>query len=98
MRLNEKARESLQAAERLLDTADGEIEALMNAAASRAYYAAYQAVVDCAIQDGRPMEPGAAHYRHDTLPDRAFQWRILNEDLREELTWLQGLRVKADYL
>jgi hypothetical protein len=29
MRLNEKAKENLEAAERLLDTADGEIEALM---------------------------------------------------------------------
>ena len=58
---------------------------------------AYQAVIDCAIRAQRPMEPGAIYYRHDTLPDRAFQWQILNEDLRDALDWLQGLRVKADY-
>jgi hypothetical protein len=58
---------------------------------------AYQAVVDCAMRDGRPREPGAVYYRHDTLPDRALQWRILSAELCEDLTWLQGLRVKADY-
>jgi hypothetical protein len=31
------------------------------------------------------------------LPDRAFQWQILNEELRDDLDWLHGLRVKADY-
>jgi hypothetical protein len=66
MRLNEKAKESLQAAERLLDTADGEIEALMNAAASRAYHAADQAVVDCAIQADARWS--LAQHTTDTTP------------------------------
>ena len=98
MRLDEKARESLEAVERLLHTGEaGEQDALLNAAASRAYYAAYQAVVDAAIRDQRPMEPGKSYHRHDTLPDRAVRWQLLTEDLGEQLFFLQSLRVKADY-
>jgi len=41
MRLDEKAKESLEAIERLFTRSDdGEVEPLSNAAASRAYYAA----------------------------------------------------------
>src|SRR4051812_9262322 len=59
MRLEEKAIENLEAAERLLDTRDGDLEPLNNAAASRAYYAAYAAVADRVLRSGRPL-PGKA--------------------------------------
>jgi len=94
----EKAKENFEAVDRLLDTKDGEVEPLANAAASRAYYAAYQAVVDCVVRTGRQIPAGAMHYRHDTLPDHAFHFQILTDELRENLVWLRDLRVKADYL
>ena len=52
MRLDEKARENLEAAERLLDTRDGEVSQSFNPAASRAYYAAYLATADLAQLGG----------------------------------------------
>jgi uncharacterized protein (UPF0332 family) len=98
MRLAEKARENFEAVDRLLDTHDGEVEALANAAVSRAYYAAYQAVVDRVQRTGLQLPTGSGHYRHDLLPDHAFHSQILTHDLRESLVWLRDLRVKADYL
>jgi hypothetical protein len=37
------------------------------------------------------------YYRHDTLPENAQRWTILDADLRDDLSWLRDLRVKADY-
>jgi uncharacterized protein (UPF0332 family) len=99
MQLDEKARENLEAVERLLVRSDdGQIEPLSNAAASRAYYAAYQAVADCAHQQGLSFDSHEPqYYRHDTLPDRAHRWGILDEDSTDDLARLRDLRVKADY-
>ncbi|HWO18568.1 MAG TPA: hypothetical protein VNO30_07320 [Kofleriaceae bacterium] len=99
MRLDEKARENLEAAERLLDRSDdGRVEPLSNAATARAYYAAYQAVADRAQQEGLSFDSrGAQYYRHDTLPSRAQEWGILDDDLCDDLSRLRDLRVKADY-
>ncbi len=99
MRLDEKARENLEAIDRLLTRSDdGQLEPLSNAAASRAYYAAYQAVADCAQRDGLTFDSSEPrYYRHDTLPDRALDWGILDDDSRDDLSRLRDLRVKADY-
>jgi hypothetical protein len=53
VRFDEKARENLEAAERLLPDEDGLIDALSNASASRAYYAAYLAIADTARRQDR---------------------------------------------
>jgi hypothetical protein len=31
------------------------------------------------------------------LPENAQRWTILDADLRDDLSWLRDLRVKADY-
>lgn len=98
MHLMEKAKENFEAVDRLLDTKEGELEPLSNAAASRAYYAAYQVVVDHVMRRGHQIPSGAMHYRHDVLPDHAFHVQVLTRELRESLVWLRDLRVKADYL
>ena len=96
MRLHEKAVENLEATDRLLDTRDGDLEPLNNAAASRAYYAAYVAVADRVLRSGRrPPEKG--YFKHDTFPDDAFHYGVLTGEAREMLVWLRDLRVKADY-
>lgn len=98
MRLDEKAKENLEAVERLVSAGTGDLLPLNNAAASRAYYAAYLAVADRALRDGRGFDStGSEYYRHDTFPDNAVRWSILDADLRDDLSWLRDLRVKADY-
>lgn len=98
MRFDEKARENLAAVERLLSDETGERDALCNAAASRAYYAAYLAVSDRALRDGRSFTSNNRDYfRHDSLPLDARQWYILDENVSEALMWLRDLRIKADY-
>ena len=95
----DKARENLAAARRLLPDESGAVDCLPNAAASRAYYAAYLAVAhraQClAIPFSSSREP---YYRHDTLPDEARRWGIVDEDGRLYVEHLRDLRVKADYL
>lgn len=98
MRFDEKARENLEAAERLLDTRDGEVSQLFNPAASRAYYAAYLATADLAQLAGLGFDSAQAnYYKHDTLPDVAQSWGILDADLSDDLALLRDRRVKADY-
>jgi hypothetical protein len=85
MRLDEKAKENLEAVERLVSTGDGRLLPLSNAAASRAYYAAYLAVADRAQRDGRGFDSARLeYYRHDTLPGNALGWSILDVELRDE--------------
>ena len=73
MRFDEEARENLEAAERLLPADDGHAEALSNAAASRACYAAYLAIADTAQRFRRGFtDRDTTYYRHDTLPDDAL--------------------------
>lgn len=98
MRFDDKARESIEAAERLLPDESGDRDALSNAAASRAYYGAYLAVADRAQRSGREMTShDRGWYRHDSLPSDARAWGILDDDDAEALAWLQGMRIKADY-
>lgn len=98
MRFDEKARENLEAAARLLPDEEGVFDALSNAAASRAYYAAYLAVADAAQRRRRGFtDREATYYRHDTLPDDAYSWRLVDDDGRDDLRWLRDLRIKADY-
>jgi len=98
MRFDEKARENIEAAERLLPDESGDRDALSNAATSRAYYGAYLAVADRAQRRGHAMtSQDGTWYRHDRLPDDARRWGVLDDDDAEALSWLHGLRVKADY-
>jgi uncharacterized protein (UPF0332 family) len=98
VRFDEKARENLEAAERLLPDESGTLDALSNAAASRAYYAAYLAIADSA-QQGRLGYTGgdSTYYRHDSLPEDARAWGILDHDQSDDLRLLYNLRIKADY-
>jgi uncharacterized protein (UPF0332 family) len=98
VRFDEKARENLEAAERLLPDESGCVEALSNAAASRAYYAAYLAIADGAQQEKRGYTAGGATcYRHDSLPDDARAWGLIDHDQSDDLRLLYNLRIKADY-
>lgn len=99
MRLDEKARENIEAAARLLPDDNDRFESLSNASASRAYYAAYLAVADVALRRRREFTANSSKYfRHDTLPNDAVAWRILDADQSDRLRWLYNLRIKADYL
>lgn len=93
---DEKAFENLEAMIRLLPDETGR-EGLHNAAASRAYYAAYHAVAHVAQRDGIEFTSERCYYRHDTLPDDALGWGILDDEQRLDLSELLGLRIKADY-
>lgn len=94
--LDDKARENLEAAERLLQGEDGR-ECSPNAVANRAYYAAYLAVAHVAQQGGLSFTSERNYYRHDSLPDFAARHRILDRSGAVALRWLYGVRVKADY-
>ena len=98
MRFDEKARENLEAAERLLPDDGGARDALSNAAASRAYYAAYHAVADCAQRTGIPFNDGSReYYQHDRLPNDVLAWGLLDADGCDDLRLLYNRRLKADY-
>ena len=98
MRLDEKAKENLEAAERLLPDEQGR-HGLFNAAASRMYYAVYLTVADRALRGGRGFtDDGLSYFRHDRLPRDAQRWGILDGDDAEELEILHSLRIRADYL
>ncbi len=98
MRLDEKARENLEAAERLLPD-DADRDALPNAATSRSYYAAYLAVADAALRAGLPFSDSSrTYFRHDLLADEAGRLGILDDNGCDALHLLHGLRIKADYL
>ena len=96
LEFDEKAFENLEAMTRLLPDESGR-EGLNNAAASRAYYAAYHAVAHVAQRDGIDFTAERDYYRHDTLPNDALVWGILDDDQRLDLQQLLGLRIKADY-
>lgn len=95
--LDEKALENIEAAERLLPDEDGR-DALPNAAASRAYYAAYLAIAYRAMCWGyRFTDRSGTYYRHDTLPEDAVAWGVLDPRLAARLRELYHLRLAADY-
>lgn len=94
--MERKAWENLAAAHTLLR---GE-EPCSNAAASRVYYAAYQAC--WAAMVGRGMEPpevrpGSTYFPHAHLPHEARQARVLDEQESKALAGLYDMRVAADY-
>lgn len=94
--LDDKAKENLEAAERLLQDEDGR-ECLPNALANRAYYAAYLAAAHVAQQRGLSFTSDRNYYRHDSFPDLAANHGLLDPTGITALRWLYGLRVKADY-
>jgi uncharacterized protein (UPF0332 family) len=98
MQFDDKARENVEAADRLLPDEEGVNDCLPNAVANRAYYAAYHAVAHVAQRRQiRFTSSTNDYYRHDTLPDDATRYGILDDDGRTNLNYLRGMRVKADY-
>lgn len=96
LEFDEKALENLEALARLSADDTGR-DGLHNAATNRAYYAAYHAVAHVAQRDGIAFTSERRYYRHDTLPDDALGWGVLDEEQRLDLKELLGLRIKADY-
>ena len=94
LRFDEKAQENLEAAAHLLEHGQG---GFLNAAASRAYYAAYLAVADAAQRQNRPFDGARDYYKHDNVPDNAYRWQIVDDDEPEALILLRDDRIKADY-
>lgn len=95
--MERKAWENLAAARVLLDEEDP----CPNAAASRAYYAAYHACWHAMNASGIPtpeVRPGVYYFLHEPLPADALGVGVLDERASEDLEWLINLRVVADYL
>jgi hypothetical protein len=70
-----------------------------NAAASRAYYAAYQACWHAMNEAGVPtpeVRPGVSYFLHEPLPRDAIRVGVLDGQSGEVLGWLADLRVAAD--
>lgn len=91
--LKDKALENLAAGELLLD------RGLPNAAASRYYYAMYQAAVHRLVQRGLvpgKIRSGALEWDHSMVENNATR---LDDDWRDRLLYRQmrGLRGEADY-
>lgn len=86
MRFDEKARENLEAASRLLPTEDGLVDALTNASASRAYYSAYLAVADSAQRRRRGFTD-----RDGIYPEVSTAWRYRELAARME-EWTTSTR------
>ncbi len=95
--MERKAWENLAAARVLLDDEDP----CPNAAASRAYYAAYHACWYALNALGIPtpeVRPGVYYFLHDPLPYEARRSGVLGDGASQELFDLLELRVAADYL
>ena len=75
--LDDKARENLEAAERLLQDDDGG-DCLPNALANRAYYAAYLATAHVAQHRGVAFTSARNYYRHDSFADLATRHGLLD--------------------
>jgi uncharacterized protein (UPF0332 family) len=95
--MERKAWENLAAARVLLDDEDP----CPNAAASRAYYAAYHACWHAMNEAGIPtpeVRPGVYYFQHEPLPYEARRVGILDTQASDVLTGLALMRVTADYL
>ena len=94
--MDRKAWENLEAARVLL----GQKDPCTNAAASRAYYAAYHACWS-AMNERHirtpEVRPGVHYFQHDKLPWEALQRRVLDRGASRDLEELRELRVTADY-
>ena len=93
--MERKAIENLEAA-RLLMTGD---DPCPNAAASRAYYAAYQACWALLVaEDHRPEKSDrGTYFPHKTLPEIAVRTGVLTKMEGDQLEFLESQRVVADY-
>ncbi len=95
--MERKAWENLAAARALLDVG----EPCPNAAASRAYYAAYHACWHAMNEAGFPtpeVRPGIYYFLHEPLPYEARRAGVLDDRASRELFDLRELRISADYL
>ncbi len=95
--MERKAWENLAAARVLLDVE----EPCPNAAASRAYYAAYHACWHAMNEAGIPtpeVRPGVYYFLHEPLPYEAYRAGVLDDRASEGLHELVRLRVSVDYL
>ncbi|WP_158502147.1 HEPN domain-containing protein [Vitiosangium sp. GDMCC 1.1324] len=95
--MERKAWENLAAARVFLDVE----EPCPNAAASRAYYAAYHACWHAMNEAGIPtpeVRSGVYYFLHDPLPQDALEAGVLDRQASEVLDWLVDLRVAADYV
>ncbi|KFA88358.1 HEPN domain-containing protein [Archangium violaceum] len=95
--MERKAWENLSAARVLLEIEDP----CPNAAASRAYYAAYHACWHAMNEVGIPtpeVRPGVYYFLHEPLPRDAVAVGVLDEQASDALDWLVQLCVVADYL
>lgn len=88
--MRQKALENLRAAETLVAVP------LPNAAATRAYYAAYHACWHTAEHRGHEV-PERGYWRHDVFPTDMWRWGLLDEDGKEALEQLYEKRVVADH-
>ena len=95
--MERKAWENLSAARVLLDVEDP----CPNAAASRAYYAAYHACWHAMNEAGIPtpeVRPGIYYFLHEPLAHEARRVGVLDDQRSEDLFDLRELRIAADYL
>ena len=95
--MERKAWENLAAARVLLEIEDP----CPNAAASRAYYAAYHACWHAMNEVGIPtpeVRPGIYYFLHEPLPYEACRAGVLDTQAGEVLIRLADMRVTADYL
>ena len=95
--MERKAWENLAAARVLLEVED----ACPNAAASRAYYAAYHACWQAMNEAGIPtpeVRPGVYYFLHEPLPRDAVAAGVLDREASKVLGWLADVRVAADYV
>jgi len=92
--MERKALENLSAA-RLLINGDP----CTNSAVSRAYYAAYHGCWTAMVEAGHPVPESSRgrYFGHKTLPEDAEDAGVLNADERDDLEYLEGQRVIADY-
>jgi uncharacterized protein (UPF0332 family) len=95
--MERKAWENLDAARVLLGLEDP----CPNAAASRAYYAAYHAcwfAMNEAGYETPEAHPGIFYFHHRQLPSEAVEAGVLDTRASDELEKLRIWRVSADYL
>lgn len=100
--VDRKARENLEAARLLLDQENP----CTNAAASRAYYATYQALWASLVGTGEQVpevRPGRRYFPHrrsesdESIMDAAERCHILSANEANEVKILRDFRIQADY-
>jgi uncharacterized protein (UPF0332 family) len=95
-RVERKACENLSAASTLANLEDP----CPNAATTRAYYAAYQAVWSKLEENDVPVpevRPGVEYFKHDEIGPLAQEYQLFDRGLAVLFEDLREARVKADY-